>query len=362
LGNISLFAVSCDTFWNKIRLMKKINILVAVVGLVGIIACDKSNNFGSNLSTITEPYVLIAAEAEGGIRKSNDGKNFDQWLANGSAFSNDIMFVDSNIIHLKNKLYVGKVTNGNYAAVQVQNFSPYSIALPNNPQLPNIDNTSLYDASNKAIYVCGTSVVWQSLDNGKTWNPLTFPASTQAIKSITQLDNKEIYFLAQDNKLYRNVSGTPGGTITIVTTAPPTVALSLWTLASRGNTLLLCDAANKTECRYSTNGGAAWTSCGGFLNKGRVIMARNMPANNNFYLGIDSLGLYKLDGNNVVKVEGGLPPKYLRVWDMVHKRNVYRSGDSKDYFYLATNYGLFLSENGGVDWQKVSDIEYSALD
>ncbi len=351
--------------WLKfvLNLMKRLLISITIIGFLGILGCRKSDNLNDNLSTITQPYVLLGGKFAGGVGKSNDGKNFDEWLGNGSAFSSGILFADSNIIHLKNDLFVGKVTNAFYAATKVTTFVPFVNSTK--PELPSTDNTLLYDDKFKCIYVCGKTTCYQSLDFGKTWAPVGLP-STKPITGVVRTNNGQIFFLTDDNFIYRNFTGDPKAPqfrlFANLNTGGFTPAGTKWILGNFKDQIVLCDGAKKTVSKMFPN--LADSTIRTVLTGapvGKTIMSQFVDCNNNFYMSLDSVGLYKLNGTSYQKIEGGLPSQNLRVWDIVCKTNVYRSGESKTSFFCATNFGLYKSENNGTDWQLANSDYFSAL-
>jgi ligand-binding sensor domain-containing protein len=119
----------------------------------------------------------------------------------------------------------------------------------------------------------------------------------------------------------------------------------------------MIDETGNTQAYWSTNGGNSFAITSGLPAKKRINMAKQLDINGNLYIGTDSAGLYKFSGNTFQRTGLGLPAN-ARIWDITHKRNTYLTGETKDYLFLATDMGLYMSENNDTDWKLVRNGQF----
>ena len=96
--------------------------------------------------------------------------------------------------------------------------------------------------------------------------------------------------------------------------------------------------------------------------KRRILFANQPEFSDNFYVGIDSGGMYRLDGTNFYFTTTGAGiPWSARVSYVEGKRIIYRTDVVRKYLFAATDLGLYISETGGTDWRLLHNGSYSTL-
>jgi hypothetical protein len=321
---------------------------------LGLFGCEKIDP-ADNASTIKVPYVLVASEQEGTIWKTNDAAIFDLWSGGGSAFSNEFFLADTNYVQIRQKLYVWNGIKSPSFPKIVSTFVPLTNVSPEKPGQMNI---ACQDKANKSIWVCANPTLYFTADNGASWKPYVSPPPLVSIgvpTSVSQTNDGQVYSLSVANKLFVNPGGlTTTAFIAATAIGIPTGTGADWAIAKNNNDLWMIDETGNTRPYISVNSGANFAGGTGLPLKKRVNMAKQIGASGDFYVGTDSAGLFKLNGTAFSKIGLGLPGN-ARIWDIVAKRNVFTTGSTKDYLFLATDSGLFMSENNGTDWKLVKE-------
>jgi hypothetical protein len=333
---------------------------------IAFAGCEKYNNI-DNSGSITIPYSLYVGGVNGSVHKTNNGIDFDQLFLGDGVFTNALIVADTNIIMVKNFTYTANGLAKIFNPIQKGNSvhqAPYAAPSGNNGLAYNRPNTTLYFPGQKSVYVCGTSVpVNVSTNNGITFTTDAFKGTQTAANSIAQLSNGNIFS-------YNNLSIVPnfctrtGGLpntpwVTVVDNLNDNGGVS-WILSAYKDTLMAFCKFGLAKPRYTVNSGTNWTNYTGLPDSCLLTMAKTCKATNQFYVCLDKKGLYRLNGTRFEKIPGQLPAN-IRAYDIVGKRNTYRSGGTKDYMFLATDQGLYMSETNGDNWFKVHNNPCSAL-
>jgi hypothetical protein len=339
----------------------KIFSIIALSLLLAFSACEKIDP-QDNAPTISVPYALFVGGIEGQLWKTNDGVNFDRWYQSGSSFSNELFVADTNIIHIKQKVSVGRGVFP-YYPTPVNSFTP--LTNPVSAEKPSQMNIACHDKSNKLVWCCSNPTLVYTDDNGKNWKQYVSPppvVNMGVLTSVITLDNDYTIALNIANKLFFNNTGLPTTAFAACnTTVAPlfpatftTAGVPDWALAKDGNTAWVIDENGNYQPYFSTNNAANFTQSSGLPNKRRVNMAKEVEITGDFYVGTDSAGLFRLNNttNTFQRIATGLPQN-LRIWDIEGKRNTYLTGETKDYIYLATDQGLYISENNGNEWRLI---------
>jgi hypothetical protein len=348
--------------------MNKMFLALACVSTLILGSCDKYNTI-DNSATIKTPYSLLTGGTSGELFKSNNDKEFSQLFWSDGSFTHDILVADTNIIHVRNRIYVANGKSFPYSPVLKSNSTLVNdyVSLGLNDLGYKRVNTVLYDDARKHVYVCTKTGIELGLNNGATFSADPAKGALNIATSIVKLDNGNIY--AYDNtvpgsgKFYER---TPNSTLNVVNaftakTGPSNTGNPIWTLASNVNNLYAFCKFGYSKPKYSTDNGTTWLSTTGFADSTLLFMAKTCKFNGVLYAANEKGGLYKLVGTNFVQINGGLPPG-IRIYDIVGKRNVYRTDATKDYYYLATDLGLYKSEDNANNWVKVRDVSCSSLD
>jgi hypothetical protein len=350
--------------------MKVWNISCAVLlSVMALSSCDKYNNI-ANTNTIKKPYVVFMGGMYGNLAKTNDGELYD-WpqKAGTTHFSNGLLTTENRIIHLRKYINVADASKGYYAPQQQGNWQVRGTIIANDSFGGNYLNVMVHDKSRNEVYVSSTNGIVISTNGGKDpfsldgklpATGLTFPTS------IVQLSNNKLYTYDESTKKVCK-RDLPSGGATVpwaVTSAALNVANNQrWMLASQNDVLWAVEKRMFNQPQYSTDEGANFSSASGLPDSAVVTLAKTVKINGAMYIGIDSVGLYRYDkANNKFMLSNGGLPQYIRVFDIVSKRNEYVSGETKDFIFLATNLGLYMSDDDGKNWVRKQDNAWGALD
>ena len=224
-------------------------------------------------------------------------------------------------------------------------------------------NQSVYDGIDKIVYLCTTSGLEKSLDNGESftaetqWNTPSSPAISP--NSITQTDNGKLYILQDINNIYEKPVGGLWTKVNQLSTLPKDT--TTWYLSHKKDMLLAIDFSGQSGIYYSLDAGVNWNKCTGLPGDQKVLFVNEaLSVNNSFFGGLDSGGLHRLEGIDFVPSGQGIP-WFAKVHFVVGKKVIYRTGIERYYHFCATNVGLFISENDGLDWRLVREGAYSTL-
>jgi len=338
-----------------------IQVLLAGLFLLSVPSCKKYNQV-DNSGTVKTPYILYVGGYYGTLHKTNDALYFNTLFPTDHSTVRQVVVADTMLLYVKENLYFSRNEG---KAFQQSNDHPrdfedlfYKYYLP---------NQALYAATDKAVYLCSKTGLEKSTDNGETFFPetnwaLSSPAITPT--SITQTENGNLYILKDPDEIYEKIFGGAWTKINVVTPLPSaTPDTTTWYITHKFNVLLAVDFNGPAGIYYSMDGGVNWTATTGLPTK-RKILFGNQPLsiNNSFFAGLDSGGLYRLDlsGTNFVPSGQGIP-WFAKVHFVAGKKVIYRTDVERYYHFCATDQGLYISENDGLDWRLLRTGAYSTL-
>lgn len=325
-------------------------LLASFISLVALQGCKKENGLGlDNDKVVKTPYSLYAANSEGWLINSTDGERYSSIFPPDGYAPNLIITSGENLLFLKENLHLSE-NNG-------KNFNPVFSNVKKFPW-----QTMAYDFLNhKRIYITSNTAkgVSYSDDNGKTWLEDTnwevnLPPSFE-ISSFSGLGNGALYAYSNVNNVLfrRDNAGALWRPVTMEGLFP--VDGTAFFLTSNNNTLYLTDHNSIGGVWYSEDEGLHWTRIG--QNALPMNHHWNCAASPNggrtFLVGTDSMGVFRADNGNFVSATVGLE-KNTTVYSMTVKRNIYKNDVTRNYVFIATNIGIFRSEDYGQTWDKMS--------
>ena len=333
------------------KILSKLLVLILLVVAFG--SCRKYNQI-DNGSTVKTPYTLFIGGYNGILKKTNDALYFGSLFYTDNSTVRSIVVADSNICYVKDKFYYskddGKFFLPSFTNVikPIDSFNKYFI--------PNI---TLYDNINKRLYLCAEkNVIQYSTDLGKTFTPdASWSAASINSTSITQTSNGDLYTIASDSLVYKR-TGTNNWNLVVVDT-PFNLPQATWYLSHSSDTLMAIDYKGKEGVYYSTDGGVRWYTGKQLLPNTQEILFGNQVFGQ-FYIGLDSGGLYRFSGNQFTPVGKGIP-WYAKVSNIIGKTVRYRTDAIRNYWFCSTDQGLYISETDGTDWKIVLPGQYSTL-
>jgi hypothetical protein len=344
-------------------------IIVCAAAITAFSSCDKYSQIDSS-NTIKHPYVVHAGGLLGMVARTNNAQVYDYIFQDDKSYSKGICTYEKNIFHFRNHIYRADGSKPNYAPIKQGNFFTINRVLLNNDN-GHCLNPYVVDSIHGDVYVCTNSGL--VLSGKKGTDPFIVdpaPGSMALTTSIVQLSNGSLYaFNCQGTpRFFKRDQPTPiTNGVQAWQTLPDPGALTsgnneYWMLASQGSRLWAVEKRGNVFPHFSNDGGTTWSAVPGLPDSVVITMAKGTNLNKGFFVACDSLGVYRYDqGNNKFEFSSGNLPKYIRVFDITSKRNIYRSDKSKDFYFIATNMGLYMSDNDGYDWNKVNDFPFSAL-
>jgi hypothetical protein len=326
------------------------------IGLLGFAACKKYNQV-DNSGTVKTPYILHVGGYYGTLHKTNDALYFNTLFPTDHSTVRQVLAADTMLLYLKEKFYFSR--NEGKAFKESNNHPRNFEDLFYKYYFP---NQAVYDAIDKIVYLCTATGLEKSTDQGESfvaetnWAPGNAPI---APNSITQTANGNLYILRNINQIYEKTVGGAWKEINQVTKLPKDT--TTWYISHKYNMLLAIDFAGQSGVYYSLDAGVNWVKCTGVPN-GQFILFGNQAqsVNNSFFIGLDSGGVHRLEGTNFVPSGQGIP-WYAKVHFVVGKKVIYRTDVERYYHFCATDIGLYMSENDGLDWRLIREGAYSTL-
>lgn len=325
-------------------------LLASLVALTVLPGCKKDSALGiDNDKVVKTPYSLYVANNEGWLINSTDGETYSSIFPPDGYAPNLILTSGDNLLFLKENLHMS-ANNG-------KNFNPVYRSVRKFPW-----QTMAYNALNQGrVYI--TSKIGKGIavssDNGKTWQEdlawePNVPPSFE-ISSFSGLGNTAVFAYSNiNNVMFRKDNASANWRPVTMEGLFPVDGTEFF-LTSNANTLYLTDYNGIGGVWYSEDEGLHWK---------RVDQA-DLPANHHwncaaspiggrsFLVGTDSLGVYRAENGRFVTSNVGLE-KNTTVYSMTVKRNVYKNDVTRSYVFIATNIGIFRSEDNGVTWDKMS--------
>jgi hypothetical protein len=356
--------------------------------LFGLFSCTKSVSGTDNNQVVETPYSIIFSDTSGAVYKSNDGKTFTNIFVADGTPCRAICSQNGNIFIIKNNLYVSSNNGANFS---VGNNFVASVTCPdifgnvtglNESMIINIpDWYRTYVVSSDPS---GANFFGQSLsisggvygswgDYEAVWD--TFPGGIGIYLPIqfisyTRLKNGVLCALGLDapvpadyrNYIYRNfykidtpnrdpwmevTAGANGASRNMSGTPLP--GSSFFTLGHYNNRLIAIDGRGQDGAYYSDDTGRTWVQYPG-IPTNLPLLSVCSPFDQTSLIGTSN-GLYQLNNSTgAFQLNNNGLTNGIRVAGIAYKENVFKSGSTKQFVYLATNKGIYQSQDGGNTW------------
>lgn len=346
----------------------KLKNLYGKLALAGFMAltlhsCKKENGIDNN-NVVQRPYALYAVDSFGYIYHSNDGNEYE------TVFPGDGTPLRALTV-IKNKIFIVKGDLVLYSTNEGRNFNPIEKGLVNVPKnIPNA-NFILSVPSLDRVYITNFLSIRGKISQSPYENNdfayfLIDSSFTDAdtpfqVQSFAYTDNQILYGLSNTGSV-NNVSKLYYKTgkdekwkpqVTNLPSMPNLFYLNKW-----GNAIVATDFGGIQGAWYSNDTGKNFTAFTG------LPVGVNYPATCAAYdkllIGTEKMGVYLYNGSSFEPSNSGLPSG-TSVFSIVAKDNYYKNGQVKKYFYIATNKGLYRSEDLAKSWVKVKDGKYTIV-
>lgn len=339
--------------------------LICQLGIMALLAvafqsCKKENGI-DNDTVLKKPYGLFIGTDQGALLNTSNGTDYKTIFPPDGYPSRAIVTSGMNIIWAKANLHLSE-NNG-------KNFNPtyyYVNAYfdPTNPYFP-AQQVILSARNQNRVYVAsydpGARGIALSDDNGKTWNAETLfdiGIANTLYTSFTQQANGLIYtHNSLNDSIYQKDDRNDSWTHRPYVSGLPTDFHNFY-LSHVANTLVLVDQWGNEGAYYSNDSGKNWTKYAGLPKQ--FLYAAYAPFEETLLIGTDSMGIYRLQAGAFVPSNNGLETN-TTVYSIVAKEDIYKNDVSKRYVYIATNKGIYRSEDMGLNWDLIKEGSFVAV-
>ncbi|HRO41188.1 MAG TPA: hypothetical protein PL009_00030 [Flavipsychrobacter sp.] len=318
-------------------------------------SCKKSNGIDNN-TVIKKPYGLYIGSNTGELLATNDGLTFKTVFGvDRFPYRSIITSGPTNLLFVKGNVHLSENNGQNFNPTYLQYatpgiFAPWQSLILNVADHGRIYLSSMDPATRGIVY---------SEDNGKRWKAdgeWEPGAIGGAITSFAQLSNGTLFSFSDANdSLYVRGDKNAKWTHYPQTKVQPT---GMSYLSHFNNTLLLTDYNGPMGVQYSNDSGKIWTKYPGLPN--RKLRVTHAPFGRVLLVGTDSMGVYRLENGKFVPSINGLETN-TTVYSIVGKEDIYKNSIEKKYIYIATNRGLYRSEDLGFSWALMLEGDFGAL-
>lgn len=318
-------------------------------------SCVKRTNGIDNNQVITKPYSLYVADTLGGIHNSNDGITWKNMVFSvGSVPTRAIVTADSNVI------WIGAI--GAYYSPDFDGRYQFNVATTNINLNAYGQSSILYARSFKRVFLAGDNPggVLYSDSSGKpsTWKSDTSPALTGAsVTSYTQLKSGNVVGYDDASKNSYTLANTSATWSAHASSGLP--ATGKFFISHFNDDLVAGDVNGVNGVYYSRNAGP-WTQYAG-IPAGVPVLCINAPFDQTLLVGTVG-GVYRLQTstNTFFPKNNGLHDDII-VTGIIGKEDIYKNGTVKQYVYLSTNKGVYVSYDLGENWVRVKTGNYVAI-
>ena len=320
-------------------------LLSTVLGALYVGSCRKSNGIENN-TVIQTPYGLYFTDGEGALYNTNDGRTIKRDFPVDGSGMRSITISGPNVIFIKRNVHVSEDN--------AQHFNPKDTTANRHAPFQSI---MLDVPSHGRVYICVDSFpnsqgmgIKYSEDHGLTWKVDTSTAFDTSVhppygpSSFAQTRNGDLFaYNNRSGELIKRTSKTAPWVL--VRNGPDTTNKKHYFLSHFNNVLLAADTSGGVY--YSSDAGQTFAAYPGL--PGAHIVSLAAPFEQTLLAGTKGAGIYRLVSGSFVAANNGLAPNSI-VYSIAGKDDTYKNGVIRQYIYIATNTGLYRSEDGGENW------------
>ncbi len=336
-------------------------LIVVLTVLMAGYGCNPSES-GTNLDAVISPYRLFLGTANGDVANTNNGSDY-RYYSQGSGVSinsiltvNDYLFFGTSLISRQKE--GDKTSNVVYGNSGDPVFNPLT------------GGNIIYAEDEGVIYAAtdGASPVIYSTDMGNTWNSygdaefVSGSNDADGATSVVHIDGGKTYFADtyisnnRTQKFFSKNNGSQTGWKEINT--PNLEDNTLYRLATSGTTLLAYDVFGIEDLVfYSTTGATDLTTTKQVAVPADAGIIFSVEFYEDQYLYLCTTGgLFRMDTRNNLFTKLNFPEVgQTAVPDVSFKKTIYSSGNEKVSLFVATENGLYESEDFGESFTKIYD-------
>jgi len=322
----------------------------ALAALTAFQSCKKESALGiDNDRVIKIPYSFYAADSAGRLINSTDGAHFFTIFPPDGYAPQLILTSGPNLLIVKQNLHMSENDGRNFNVVysQLRKFPWQTMAY----DFPLQNRIYITSQEGKGISF--------SDDHGKTWQVDSLwdnnVPSEFEISSFSGLADNSMYAYSNESNVLFRKDGRDGAWTAVVMEGLFPVDGSSYFLTSNDKTLFLTDHAGIGGVWYSEDEGVHWTR----FTQGALPMniayncALSTEGGTSLLIETDTAGIYRVENGGFVAASGGLEIN-TSAYSFCYKKNIYKNNVTKPYTYAGTDKGIYISENNGRTWDKIT--------
>lgn len=331
-------------------------LFASFLSFVSLQGCKKESSIGiDNDKVVKTPYSLYVADNNGWLLNSTDGETYSSIFPPDGYPPSLIITSGNNVLMLKNNLHMS-TNNG-------KNFNPVYTNVKKFPW-----QTMAYNSYQQNLIFITSQTgrgVAISKDNGKTWeDDMAWDANVPPIfeiSSFSGLGNGHVFAYSNlNNVMFKKDNNSDSWTPVTMEGLFPVDGTQFY-LTSNSNTLFLTDRNGDGGVYFSQDEGLHWKPYGLVrAMRGHHWNCAGSPGGSQFLVGMDTVGVYRVENGDFRSSTTGLETN-TTVYSMAVKSNTYKNNVTRTYVFIATNKGVYRSEDNGYTWDKMTFGEFDGV-
>lgn len=340
--------------------MRKISVVYVALTLsilgIALQSCQKNNGIVNN-EVVSKPYTLYVVDSQGAVFNTNDGLDYKKTVFQPDGIPpRAIATSGENIIMIKSSVFVSE-NEGEHFNVGYQTPSASAFHQSMVIDVPSFEGR-VYVASalgNSVAYSDehGVKNSWR-LDNSNPLNGASITSFTQLMDgTLVAFDdiNRNVYTKASIDAAWGQMNGA----------SLPGAGTGQFYITHYGNTVVAVDYTGNAGVWYSNDMGNNWAQYSGIPTGVRILSA-SAPFDRVLILGLEGEGIMRLPlGSTTFEPAINGLDISTSVHGIVAKSNTFKTNAKQQLVYIATNKGIYESEDNGENWIKVRAGNFAAI-